>query len=171
MSELSKEDLDIILSSNLATIQVGVNRIVESIPIIIESVKDVSMSISKLLEEIKKPKIKEIVEEEAMIDERIRDTNVHMSRIVELNNFDVVVIFIKNELDQDITVQVKGNIAKTYIDAFNVGDRVIVNKGESRSVAISIYRETWSPYSFCEVVANAVPTNGSVHIKYLKRVG
>jgi hypothetical protein len=171
MTELSKEDFDIILASNLATIQVGINRIVESIPIIIESIKDVNNGISKILEEIRKPKIKEIVEEEAMIDEKIRDTNVHMSKIVQLNNFDVIVIFIKNELDQDITVNVKGNIAKTYIDAFNVGNSVIVNKGESRSVVVSIYRETWSPYSFCEVTANAVPSNGSVHIKYFKRVG
>lgn len=146
----------------LAALVYEARRITEKMDEIMKSIEDLKKTVLKLRE-------KEVSEEDAMVNEEIRDMVVHRSKIISLAPHDIVTIFIRNELDQDITVQVKGNWAETHLGAVDIGSSFTVPSNDVAAYNLSVYRETWLPFSFCEVKANALPSKGAVHIKYLKR--
>jgi len=123
------------------------------------------------LAELLKPKKKVVIEQDALIAKEIRDTALHRSEIIEIGDFDIITIWVNNELDQPVSVQVKGNFTHSYINAVNIGSAFTVSANSVEARNLSIYREVWLPYSFCEIVAAVAPTKGAIHIKYLKRVG
>ena len=128
-----------------------------------------SNEIKAILIDLSKPKDKTIIEQDALVSKEIRDTAVHRTEIIEIGQFDIVTIWINNELDKDVTVQVKGNFTKTYVNAVNVGNSFTVAANSVEARNLSVYREAWLPFSFCEIVAVQPPTKGAIHVKYLKR--
>jgi len=105
-----------------------------------------------------------------MVDERIRDIEVHRTEITDVHDYDIVTLYVYNGLDKTIQVQLKGNKIASYINPVNVGDPFTVPPNSSVAKNLSIYTAVWLPYSFCEVKALEVPTSGAVTIKYIKRI-
>jgi len=96
-------------------------------------------------------------------DLEIRDTSTHRSNIANITDYSHAVIFIHNELDQDVTVQVKGHWKESYEDSVNIDSSFTVSAGSSGYYGISVSKGNWLPYIFIEVSASTAPTTGSIH--------
>ena len=96
-------------------------------------------------------------------DLEIRDTSTHRSDIANITDYSHATVFIHNELDQDVTIQVKGNWKESYEDAVNIGSSFTVTAGSSGSYGISVSQGNWLPYVFIEITASTAPTTGSIH--------
>jgi len=108
-------------------------------------------------------------EEEIAKGLEIRDTSTHRTEISDLTTFNHALIFVHNELDQDLTVQLKGNWTRTYEDAVNIGSSITVSAGESNAVGISVTAGSWFPFVFAELSCSTAPSKGSVWVKVLKK--
>jgi len=141
---------------------------IESIP---KSLEPVTKLLEHQVEELKKPVKKTVIEEDALIAYPIRDTLTHRTRMIDIGDFDIITVFVNNELDQDIKVQVKGNFTPTHLNSVGMGVPFSVKAKEVEARNLSIYSVAWMPFSFCELKCDVAPTKGAVHVKYLKRVG
>jgi len=141
---------------------------IEEIPKTLDKTKK---EFSSALAELRKPVKKTVIEEDALIGKEIRDTLVHRTKVIDIGDFDIITVFVNNELDQTVTVQAKGNFTPTHVNSVSIGTTfdVAANSVEARN--LSVYTTAWMPFSFCELKCATAPTKGAVHVKYLKRVG
>jgi len=142
------------------------DRLNSQIDLLINLNRTLNYLVDKLQVKIKR----ELIEENIIEKLEIRDIKTHISEIADISVFNVVTCLINNELDQPVTVQVKGNITPTTINACNIGDPVTVNAKDVDSINLSIYTNVWLPYIFVEVSCSVAPTSGALHVKLLKRV-
>jgi hypothetical protein len=81
----------------------------------------------------------------------------------------VATLYIVNGLNQDVTIQVKGNRERTLTNAVNIGSAFTVSKGSSDSRTLTPDTSGWLPYITVSLSCSVAPTSGSVTI-YWRRV-
>ena len=79
-----------------------------------------------------------------------------------------VTIFVENGLDQDVTIQVKGNRVKSTSGAINVGSSFTVAKNSNDARTLTPDTSGWLPYIYVELQCSTAPSSGSVTV-YLVR--
>jgi len=150
--------------SEIPELKEAVNNLSSELKKSIASLKEVVVLLLKQREKI-------VVEQDALVAKEIRDLALHRTEIVDIRDSDIVTIFVNNELDKAVNVQVKGNFTPTYVNSVSVGSAFTVEANSVEARNLSVFREAWLPFSFCEIVAKEVPTKGSIYVKYLKRLG
>lgn len=73
-----------------------------------------------------------------------------------------VTIYIINSLDQDVTVQIKGNIEKSTTNAVNVGSSFTVSAGSPDARTLTPDTSGWLPYLYLELTCSTAPSSGSI---------
>jgi len=102
-------------------------------------------------------------ETQIFTDEEIRDTNAHNSSIVDCRIYNLVTFFVINDLDQSVTVQVKGNRANSVTGALDVGSSFTVAASDSGAKAIAAVVDGVLPFMFAEITAGGVPGSGDLN--------
>lgn len=108
-------------------------------------------------------------ENQVFTDEEIRDTNTHNSSIVLGGDYDVFTIFIDNQLDQNVTIQIYGNRIPNVTKAVTIGTEWTVNTTDQGAKTINIINNGWLPYIFIKVTAADTPTSGELNAYVLQR--
>lgn len=108
-------------------------------------------------------------EKQIFTDEEIRDTNTHTSEIIHGGDYNVFTVFVDNQLDEDVTVQIYSNRSYTTTKALNVGLTWIVSATDQEAKTITVDNNGWLPYMFITVVASSTPTSGNLNAYILKR--
>jgi len=106
---------------------------------------------------------------QVFIDYTIRDTLTHYSEIAEWIEGYALTIWIENTLDQDLTVQIKGNILPSRIGAVDIDATYIVEAGDRAARTLTADTSGWLPYILLSVVAAAAPTKGVVNAVCLEK--
>lgn len=101
-------------------------------------------------------------EEQVLTTYAITDVIAHNSSIFNASGYKILSMFVKNNLNQQISVQVKSNRVDSVTGAKTVGAafNVAASGNEARTVVPE--NDGWLPYYFVEVTAAVVPTTGSV---------
>ena len=116
-------------------------------------------------------------ETQVFTDEEIRDTNAHNSSIVDCRIYNLVTFFVINDLNQSVTVQVKGNrrwleyveeewvldTDKVYNSALDIGSSFTVAASDSGAKAIAALVDGVLPYMFVEITAGVLPSSGDLN--------
>ena len=103
-------------------------------------------------------------------DEEIRDTNAHNSTIVDARNYSIIVIYVDNDLDQVVSIQVKANRANSTTGAVDVGAAFSVaatNGVEAR--VLTPDTAGWLPYVYVEATCTVAPTSGNLNCYIIRR--
>lgn len=103
-------------------------------------------------------------------DKEIRDTNAHNSDVVDCINYNVMTIWIENGLDQNISVQVKGNRVNSVTDAVDVGNAFNVATLDREAMTIVPANEGFLPCIFIEVTAAGVPIISNLNAYLIKKL-
>lgn len=93
---------------------------------------------------------------------------LRLSYFLEAVTVSAVTVFVENGLDQDVTVQVKGNRVSSTTGAVNVGSSFVVPKGSCDARTLTPDTSGWLPYVFVEVSCSTAPTSGALSV-YLVR--
>ena len=109
------------------------------------------------------------VEERIMEDVEIRDTDPHDSDISDVQNFDIITIFVDNDLNQDVSVQVKGNRVNSVTGAVNIGSAFTVAADDRESRTLTPDTSGWLPYIFVTVTAPVAPTEDAINVYINKK--
>ena len=102
-------------------------------------------------------------ETQIFTDEEIRDTNAHKSSIVDCRIYNLVTFFVINDLNQSVTVQVKGNRANSVTGALDIGSSFTVAASDSGAKAIAALVDGVLPYMFAEITAGVAPGSGDLN--------
>ena len=97
----------------------------------------------------------------------IRDTLTHNSEIADLSLYNHATVYVINELNQPVTVQVKGNWTPIYEGSVNVGTSFDVAAGAHGSRSISVATNNWFPFIWITLTCSVAPSRGAVHAKVL----
>lgn len=100
-------------------------------------------------------------------DEEIRDTNAHNSDVVDCIYYNVITVWVENGLDQDVSVQIKGNRVNSTTGAVDIGTAFDVATVDRDAETIT--DEGFLPYIFIEVTAAGVPTTGDLNAYLIKK--
>jgi len=101
-------------------------------------------------------------EEQVFTTYTITDINPHSSSIFNASGYTILSIFVKNNLDQQISVQVKSNRTNSVTGAKTVGTAFDVAASGNEARTIVPENDGWLPYYFITVTAAVIPTSGSV---------
>ena len=103
-------------------------------------------------------------------DEEIRDTNTHNSTIVDARNYSIIVIYVDNDLDQAVSIQVKANRANSTTGAVDVGAafNVAATNGVEARV-LTPDTSGWLPYIYVEATCAVAPTSGDLNCYIIRR--
>ena len=101
-------------------------------------------------------------ETQIFTDEEIRDTNAHNSSIVDCRIYNLVTFFVINDLNQSVTVQVKGNRVNSVTGALDIGSSFTVAASDSGAKAIAALVDGVLPYMFAQITAGGVPSLGDL---------
>jgi hypothetical protein len=101
-------------------------------------------------------------ETQIFTDKEIRDTNAHNSSIVDCCIYNLVTFFVINDLNQSVTVQVKGNRINSVTGALDVGSTFTVAASDSGAKAIAALVDGVLPYMFAEITAGVAPGSGDL---------
>jgi len=93
----------------------------------------------------------------------IRDTNTHNSDIADCRIYNLVTFFVINDLNQSVTVQVKGNRANSVTGALDVGSTFTVAVSDSGAKAIAALVDGVLPYLFAQITASVAPSSGDLN--------
>ena len=102
-------------------------------------------------------------------DEEIRDTNAHNSDIGACSYFNVITIWVENGLDQNVSVQIKGNRVDSTTGAVDIGVAFNVATVDREARTMEPTDEGFLPYIFIEVTAAGVPTTGDLNAYLIKK--
>jgi hypothetical protein len=80
----------------------------------------------------------------------------------------IATLFIINELNQDVTIQVKGNREKTLTNAVNVGSALTVSANSSDSRTLTPDTSGWIPYITVSLSCSVAPTSGLITIYWIR---
>jgi len=75
-----------------------------------------------------------------------------------------VTIYVDNGLDQDVTVQIKGNKDKSYTKSINVGSSFTVSANSQDARTLTPDTCGWLPYLTVEVSCSTAPSSGKLNI-------
>jgi len=79
-----------------------------------------------------------------------------------------VSVWVINDLDQDVTVQIKGNRVQSTTGGVNIGSSWTVPAGSSDFKTLTPDTCGWAPYLWVELSCSTAPTSGSIDV-YLVR--
>lgn len=114
------------------------------------------------------------IPEQVLTNLEIRDTDPHNSSFVDMTYYNAATIYVVNAHNQDISVQVKGNMIESIVGAVNIGvpftvtALVGITPGvEARSFTLGT--TGWLPYIYLEVTAASAPILGNVNAYVIKK--
>lgn len=81
-----------------------------------------------------------------------------------------VTVFVENRLDQDITVQVKGNRIQSTDGAVNIGSSFTVSPSSSNFMTLTPETTGWLPFIYVELKCSTAPTSGDVTAYLIKGI-
>ena len=102
-------------------------------------------------------------------DEEIRDIAAHNSSIGACSYYNVITIWVENGLDQNVSVQVKGNRVNDVAGAVDIGDAFDVATVDREARTMEPVDEGFLPYIFIEVTAAGVPTAGDLNAYLIRK--
>lgn len=111
----------------------------------------------------------ELSETQVFEDEEIRDTNAHNSVIGDCSYFNVITVWVENGLDQNVSVQVKGNRVNSTTGAVNIGTAFDVATVDREARTIEPTDEGFLQFIFVEVTAAGVPTSGNLDAYLIRK--
>ena len=82
-----------------------------------------------------------------------------------------VTVFVDNGLDQDVTVQVKGNRVESTEKAVDVGSSFTVSAGGSGARTLTPDSSGYLPYIYVELSCSTAPSSGSVSAYLIYGIG
>lgn len=82
----------------------------------------------------------------------------------------IATVYVKNDLDQDVVVQIKGMRSKSYTDPVNIGSSFTVSAGDVDARTITPETSGWMPYITVTLKCSAAPSNGTVTAYFLRYV-
>ena len=99
----------------------------------------------------------------------IRDTSVHNSEIANDTTFSIVTLHVSNTLDQDVSIQIKGNILNRREGAIDMGSSFTALASNYAARTITIEGDGWMPYVYFEAACTTAPTSGNLTGKFVMR--
>ena len=112
---------------------------------------------------------KDFAKETLVEHQRIRDTKLRKSKVGDCKDYEYIVVWIQNELDQDVSVTVKGNYDKTTLGGTTIASAFTVSANSTKTYVVSVIGTNWLPYIWVEYGCSTAPTEGSLSIYLLKR--
>lgn len=109
------------------------------------------------------------VEDQIFEDEEITDIAAHNSGIGVCSYFGIITVWVENGLDQDVSVQIKGNRVNSVIGAVDIGDAFDVATDDREARTFEPVDEGFLPFIFIEVTAAGVPTDGDLNAYLIKK--
>lgn len=109
------------------------------------------------------------VSDQVFEDEEIRDAVAHNSAVGDCRYFNIIAIWVENGLDQNVSVQVKGNRVNSTAGAVDIGAAFDVATVDRESRTIEPVNAGFLPYIFIEVTAAGVPTAGDLNAYLIKK--
>jgi len=109
------------------------------------------------------------VEDQIFEDEAIRDAVAHNSIIGDSRYFNIITIWVENGLDQNVSVQIKGNRVNSVVGAVDIGAAFNVVTVDREARTMEPTDEGFLPYIFIEVTAAGVPTAGNLNAYLIKK--
>ena len=106
---------------------------------------------------------------DGMLNYSITNTSSHFSNIVDVINFSIVTLHISNTLDQDVAIQMKGNILNRREGAIDMSSAFTALASNYAARTITIDGEGWMPYVYFEATCATAPTSGNVTGKFVMR--
>ncbi|MGB9672067.1 MAG: hypothetical protein ACPLZY_02855 [Candidatus Norongarragalinales archaeon] len=82
--------------------------------------------------------------------------------VLELDR--VITIYVNNDLNQDVAVQVKGNRDKSLVRSVNVGSAFTVSAGSADARTLTPDTSGFLPYLTVTLQCSTAPTSGSVTV-------
>lgn len=106
---------------------------------------------------------------EGMLNYPIIDTSTHFSNIVDVTNFGIITLHITNTLNQDVAIQMKGNILNSKEGAIDMGSAFTTLTSNYAARTITTEGDGWMPYVYFEATCATAPTSGNVTGKFVMR--
>ncbi|GAI57059.1 unnamed protein product, partial [marine sediment metagenome] len=91
------------------------------------------------------------------------------SDIGDCSRFNVITVWIENGLDQNVSVQIKGNRVNSVTGAVDIGDAFTVNTDDREARTFEPTDEGFLPFIFIEVIAAVAPTDGDLNAYLIKK--
>ena len=111
----------------------------------------------------------ELSEVQIFDDEEIRDVNAHNSVVGDCSYFNIITIWVENGLDQNVSVQVKGNRVNSTAGAVDIGAAFDVATVDREARTLEPTDEGFLPYIFIEVTAAVIPTAGNLNAYLIRK--
>ena len=165
---VEKEDIEVIIASHLAPIQVDLSAIRQTLESYKQDIAKIHEAVSKI--KVDEVRIKSESREITILDHiEIRDTNWHRSEIVDATKYDINTVWIRNDLDKSVEARIMGNLTQTHLNAAIIKDGLILEPHSTLAKNINIYTSDWLPFIFVEVKALELPTSGNISVKIIQR--
>lgn len=106
---------------------------------------------------------------DGMLNHSINNVSTHFSNIVAVTNFSIVTLHVSNTLDQDVSIQMKGNITNQRDGAIDMGTPFTVSSSNYAARTVTIEGDGWMPYLYFEATCSTAPTSGNITGKFVMR--
>lgn len=97
-----------------------------------------------------------------LIIDALDDLKNDVDTIIQM--FRYITIFVDNSLDQDVSVQIKGNREQALAKSVNILSAFTVAKGTTYAKTLTPDNSTYLPYITVSVSCTTAPTTGSLFI-------
>jgi len=122
------------------------------------------LSKGELVEALLKPKEIQIVK-----GLEIRDTALHESEIADVSLYNIQTLSIINELDQAVTIQIKGNWTASKMLAVDIGTAFDVATGNQEARTLTPDTTGWFPFIYVTLRCAVAPTKGAVWVRVIAK--
>jgi len=102
-------------------------------------------------------------------DYAIRDTLTHYSDVTSWIQGEALTIWIENTHDQNLSIEVLGNIYRSSVGAVTVIAAFTVAAGTKTFKTLTVTDPGWLPYILVKAVAAAAPTKGFLNVSGLEK--
>jgi len=99
----------------------------------------------------------------------IRDTLTHVSDIADVSLYDIQTVTVINDLDQTVTVQIRGNWIPSELNAVDIGTSFDVAAGDSEFRTLTPDTSGWLPFIWVTLRCAVAPTKGSIWVRILAK--
>jgi len=114
-------------------------------------------------------KTEEIKEYLLFRDYAIRDTLAHLSDIAVWVLGEALTLWIENTHDQDLSIEVLGNIYRSSVGALTLIPAFTVAAGAKAYKTLMPQDPGWLPYVLVKATAAAAPTRGFLNVSALEK--
>jgi len=108
-------------------------------------------------------------EVDGLLNYSITNTLTHFSNIVDDIKFGIVTLHVANTLDQDVVIQMRGNILNSREGAIEMGTSFTVLSSNYAARTITTVGDGWMPYVYFEATCATAPTSGNITGKFSMR--